>query len=473
MHTPLSRAIALIVSALGVAPGTARAQVDDRPALAAALESMIATGEPRHTTHDQGEWLQLAVDAAIGRGDQEIERLAVRAASPLTASVTRPVSSTVDLPGIEVNAQNALRVPRPVPYTARIAASVDNGQFVFLKTKVESGKSGGGRIDMLPGPAAAPGFHVVRLQAQLRFGSGAAGWTETRTLAPVYYALYGTNGDSTAAIRALVYGPVSTPVREFDPLLGDEPFAIWLSDVLSARRQENESGPDWLSHYCDERTAEAGLKSTPAAVCSVVYFGLDGDIGQIWFRTAEIRETDQGVEWVPLLAPHFEAVKLQNSAEENRLSRLPSLLDALPASRPVGDVAIMPDDIVVSPAEPIPGGVVDTTVKVRNIGSGDLHKVQVYVTFAVDPATRGATRQFVIDIPAHQSVDLKLQAAFPNGYGIVMAHALQLTEHTPFDYGMADPTPMNACALRVVNGRLASAKYLDMLLEAAGGCSGK
>ena len=34
----------------------------------------------------------------------------------------------------------------------------------------------------------------------------------------------------------------------------------------------------------------------------------------------------------------------------------------------------------------------------------------------------------MVDIPAHQSIDLKLQVAFPNGYGFVMAHALQLTD---------------------------------------------
>lgn len=474
MRPSLIRAIPFIAACtIPAVPSTAASQDDNRRGLAAALETLIATGEPRHTTHDEGEWLQLAVDAAIARGDHEIERLAVRAASPLTVWVTRPVSSTADLPTIEFNAQNALRVPRPIAYTARIAVSVDNGAFVLLKTKVASGQSPGTRIDMLPRPAAAPGFHVVRLSAQLRFGSGASGWSETRTLPPLYYAIYGAGGDSTPAIQALVYRPASTPVREFDPLLGDEPFAAWLSDVLSTRSQNTESRLHWLSQYCDERTGEAGIHSAPTAICSVVSFALGRDIGQIWFRTAEIQETDQGIEWVPLPAPQFEAVMLEGAAQQRRLSSLPSLLATLPGSRPVGDVSITPKDIVLSPAEPIPGGFAATTVTVRNVSSGDLHKVHVSVTFGVDPATRGATRQFVVDIPAQQSVDLKLDVAFPNGYGFVMAHALQLTEHSPSGDGIYDPTPLNACAIRVVNGHLASATYLETLLEAAGGCNGR
>jgi hypothetical protein len=477
MRSCLTSVLPVIAACLiATAPSTAVAQDNDRQALIAALESMITTGEPRHTTHDQGEWLQLAVDAAIARGDKEIEQLAIRAAAPLTASIDRPVISSEILPGIGIDAQNVLRVPRPVPYTARIAVSLDNGEFVTLKT-VESGKAGGGAIDMLPG-ARRPGFHVVQLRAELTFGSpgpsSAAGWTELRKLSPLYYAIYGANTEASAAIRALVYGPASTPVREFDPLLGNEPFAIWLSGVISACRTKNESGPDWMSQYCDERTGEAGSKSPRTAVCSVVYFGLGHDIGQIWFRTADIRETDQGIEWMPVSPAHFEGLVIRESAQQSRLSSLPTLLDTTPAARPIGDVSIMPDDIVVTPAEPIPGAFADANVTVRNIGDGDLHKVQVYVAFTTDPKSRGTTRQFVVDIPAQGSTDLKLQVAFPNGYGFVMAHALQLSEHSPHDNPMPDPTPDNACAFRVVNSRLAGSKYVESLFaEAAGGCNGK
>jgi len=476
LHLSLIATITLLT--LGVVTYARAPQNNERQALVAALEALIATGEPRHMTHDQGEELQLAVDAAIARGDREIEGLAARAASPLTASITRPVSSIKELPGIEFNAQNVLRVPRPVLYIAQVSASVDNGEFAVVKA-VEPGKSSGAGVNDLSAQATRPGLHVVRLKAELKFGMngqpGAAGWTETRTLAPVYYAIYDSNAESSEPVRRLIYGPASTPVREFDPMLGDEPFAVWLNGVLSARRAAATStpGPEWLSQYCDERIGEAGSKSAPTAVCSVVYFGLGRDIGQIWFRTADIRATEQGVEWVPVTPALFEGLVIKESAPQSQLSKLPLLLDAAPETRPVGDVAIMPDDIVVTPLEPQPGAFADATITVRNIGEGDLHEVNVHVAFGVDPASRGTSRQFVVDIPAQQSTDLKLQVAFPNGYGFVMAFAMQLSEHSPFDNWTPDPTPLNTCAFRIVNSRLTPPKYVESLLHDAGGCNGK
>lgn len=466
----------LAVVLVANAPASAQPQDGERRALVAALESLIATGKHVHMTHDQGEWLQRTVDTAIARGDQEIERLAVRAASPLSASVDRPVSSSDDLAGIGFDAQNALRVRRPVPYTARIAASVDNREFVEVKT-VQSGKSVGGRLDVvLPEAAARPGFHVVRLTAELTFGSGSpdtGGWTEARTLTPVSYAIYDANAESSAPMRALVYGPALTHVREFDLLLGDEPFAEWLSGVLSKRRTKSDAGPYWSSQYCDERNGEAGLRVTPTGLCSVVNFGVGRDIGQIWFRTADIHETDQGIEWIPLSPAHFEGLVIRESAPQTRLSSLPTLLDTTAAGRPAGDVSITPADIVVTPADPKPGAFASATISVRNIGDGDLYKVQVNVGFGVDPKSRPVWREFVVDIPAQQSTDLKLQVSFPNGYGFVMAHALQLSEHSPHDNPVPDPTPENSCAFRIVNGRLAPPKYVETLLGDAGGCNGK
>jgi len=73
MRPSLILAIPLLaVLLIAAGPDAVAAQDDNRAALVAALESLIATGEPRHTTHDQGEWLQLAVDAAIARGDRQI-----------------------------------------------------------------------------------------------------------------------------------------------------------------------------------------------------------------------------------------------------------------------------------------------------------------------------------------------------------------------------------------------------------------
>lgn len=471
--------VACFVAVPVLSASAADHQDNDRRALIAALESLIATGEPRHTTHDAGQQLQLGVDDAIARGDREIERLAIRAASPLTASVSRPVSSTRELPSLGFDASSVLRLKNPVPYTAQVYASVDNREFVLTRV-VRSGKSEGARVDtVLPPPAAMPGFHVVQLKANLTFGAsdqpGTSSWTEARTMNPVFYGLYDPAEASSAPMRALIYGPATTQVRELDPLLGDEPFAAWLSGVLSTRRIEKDSAPDWLSQYCDERTGEAGLKPAARAICSVVYFQSRSEIGQIWFRTAELRETERGLEWTALSPPRFEGMVIRESAQQSQqLSVLPTLLDASPQLRPVGDVSISPADIVVSPESFQPGSMIDVTITVRNAGDGDLHKTLVNVGFGSDPAARGTSRQFVLDIAARGSAELKMQAAFPAGYGFILANAMQVSEHSPHDSWTPDSTPEDACAFRVVNARLAPPKYTESLLAAAGGgCSGK
>ncbi len=77
------RVIACLATACAVtAFDPARAQTPNsephRDALIGALEALIATGAPGQTSHDEGEWLQLAVDDAIRRGDTDIERIAIR-----------------------------------------------------------------------------------------------------------------------------------------------------------------------------------------------------------------------------------------------------------------------------------------------------------------------------------------------------------------------------------------------------------
>lgn len=468
----------LLVSLLGaphIAAGQAASPQSDRQALVAALESLIATGEPRHTSHDEGEQLQHAVDAAIARGDTEVEALAIRAASPLTASIGVPVSSTREPASITFDTSTVLRVRRALSYSARVFASVDGSEFVFLRA-VRSGKGEGGSIGaVLPKAATLPGFHVLRVKAELTFAAatGAAPWTETRILRPLTYAVYDPAVEAEGPFRALVYGPSSTPVRDLDPLLGDEPFAVWLTAILSARREDADPPPDWMSHYCDERTSEAGSRLAPTAICSVVYFQARGGIGQVWFRTADIRETPRGIEWVRAAPPRFEGMVIQHSAADSRmLSSLPALLETAPESRPIGDVSIVPGDIIVSQPPPQAGGLADVTVTVRNVGEGDLHKALIHVVWGTDPKGRGTTRQFVVDIPAQGSTEIRLQARFPSGYGFVMTHGMQIGEHTPQHIWAPDPTPHDACAIRIVNPRLAPPRYTESLVEGSG-CSGR
>jgi hypothetical protein len=444
----------------------------DRAALVAALERLIVTGEPRHTTHDGGERLQLAVDEAIARGDREIERLAIRAASPLTASISPPVSSIHEPPSISFDASTVLRVKRAMPYTARLFASLDGGAFAHVRD-LQSGKGTGGRIDVLGlKTPVKPGFHVIKVRAELRFDATESrmdSWIEQRILPPLYYAVYDPADQSSAPIRALVFGPASTPVREFDRQLGAEPFAAWLSGVLSKRQGPGDHRPHWQSQYCHERTSEAGSRQTPTALCSVVYFHSLVDIGQIWFRTAEIRKTGPGVEWAPIAPAKFEGVVLPSRGQvSQQLSALPSLLDPAVETRPSGDISISSSDIVVVPSAPQPGVPADVSVTVRNIGLSDLHKVAVDVTWGSDLKVRGTSRTFVVDVAAQESANLTLQAAFPTVYGYVLAHSMQVSEHSPHERWTPDPTPENACALRIVNERLAPVGYLAELVEASG-----
>jgi hypothetical protein len=43
------------------------------------------------------------------------------------------------------------------------------------------------------------------------------------------------------------------------------------------------------------------------------------------------------------------------------------------------------------------------------------------------------------------------------------AHAMQMTEHSPFENWTPDPTPEDACAFRIVNPRTAPPRYLESL----------
>jgi hypothetical protein len=412
---------------------------EPRDAIIKALERLIATGEPEHATHDAGEWLQLAVDDAIGRGDVEVERLAIRAASPLSASIDWPVTPADHPASLQLNALTVLKVARPQPYSAHIYVSVDGGEPVQMPDQT-SGKRGGFRIDRLGEAAAQPGFHNLRVRARLTFGDpGKPAWTEVRDLPPMFYAIYDSRASSPSSARGLVYGPAAVPVRAFDPLLGEEPFAVWLNAIIARQTPPSRNEPEWTARYCSERTAEAGSRPVPTAICAAVHFVVNDEMVQLWFHTADVRVTDDAAEWVRTSPPRFEGLAVRRSAPEQRLSALPLLLAIDPPMRPMGDVVIAPEDIVVTPPTPDPGAPATVTVTVRNQGLGDLHKVAVGVSFGSNPL-EGARRMFVVDVPARGSVDVALNVAFPHGFGFVSALASQISEYAPLDSWAVDPT---------------------------------
>ena len=216
-----------------------------------ALQALIASGPKGHATHDDLEWLQLEITDAIKRRDAAIERLAIRAASPLRARIVRPVSGSDSATHIEVDAQKVLTVPRPVRYTARIFASLDGAEFVRLGD-VQSENSDHFRVTEALGPAAVvPGFHTVQVRAQLVFGrtDSTTSWTETRELPRLFYAVYdGKPSAASMEVRALLEGPGAVSARHFDPDLDDVPFNAWLVNTLSARGgNRDNAGAMWRS----------------------------------------------------------------------------------------------------------------------------------------------------------------------------------------------------------------------------------
>src|SRR5688572_13776170 len=80
----------------------ARPSESARRRVIAALETLMITGEPRHTSHDEGQWLQTEVNAAVARGDAEITSLAQRAAIPLIARAASPVSPLGSNPPVTI-----------------------------------------------------------------------------------------------------------------------------------------------------------------------------------------------------------------------------------------------------------------------------------------------------------------------------------------------------------------------------------
>lgn len=473
---PVRTAALLVVCAVALTPA-ASAQpsgADQRTATIRALEALIATGTAPHGTHDAGASLQRAVDDAIRAGDRELEQLAVRAAAPLTARISRPVSPLDDLPSLEINAQTILSLPRPVPYSAQIHASLDGGP-LFHAWDQRSGSGAGFRVDLRLGAAAArPGAHHLRLRAYLTFGDhGQPSSTEVRDLPELFYAIYDGRTPSLVDARRFIYSPAAAAASDIDPVLSGESFPVWLSGILSARRTGREPAPEWVSHYCSERTEVAGALPDQTAICSVIYFQAPGGIGQVWFRTADVRVEEDRIDWVPRSPARLEAIVIGDSAPEYpRLSMLPGLLDTDAALLPKGDVAIDPGDIVITPPIPRRGRPSKVVVTVRNRGQADLRKVLVVVSHGHSPTTRGTVRQFVVDIPASNSVNVTMDAQFPQGYGVLMAIALQLTEHAPLVGSAYDPTPNDACAFRLVNARGAPSGYLASFGDLSG-CPGK
>jgi hypothetical protein len=466
----LMMAISLVASSHAFSGG--ERGVGSRAALIAALEKLMTDGVPRHVDHDEGEWLQSAVNEAIRQGDAEIERLAIRAAAPVVARIVGPVRSINEPPSLEIDASVILKLPQTVRYVARVSASIDGSEYRVL-WELRAGQRAGRKVFTgLPPYAMQPGYHHLRLKVHYTFGDpraeGASSWSEERQLPDLAYALYDLKEVESAHAAVFLTSPTSTSAQRLDPTLPDIPFTTWLDRTFAdlTRNPEHE----WRVMYCAERTSELGVIPRSGDICSVMHFQNQSTVGQIWVRTGQISFTKAVPEWRQE-PPMLEAITLlETGTSLDSLSRLESILQSDASTWPMGDVSIDPADIVVEPSTPQAGDTVHVSVNVKNQGLSDLHGVMLELGVATD-FDRPLSRHFVIPIPKQSSKMVTLSVRLPAGYGFVFAHAMQLTEHSPFLSKMADDRDLDDAAYRVVNPKRAPAGYAASLAQACG-CRG-
>jgi len=455
--------VAILVATVPVRSQQPAAPVMDRDTLIAALERLMTTREPRHFDHDDGELLKAAVDEAMRRGDAEIARLARRASVPILARVTAPLSPTTNLPALSIEMSPVLPLGEPMP-VAEFSASVDGGDLLPIGRYTDN--SGSVISRALPEPAARPGLHHVRLRAHVTFPRSRHLQPETRDLPEIVYAIYDP-ADLRVRARLFIDNAVSITADRLDDALPRVPFGVWLADV-AARLGGGMARPDgWRATYCDERLADGGVART-RDICAVAMFlvneGLNG-VGEVWVRTGRVELAETEVQWLPV-APVFQAMVL-HSAHLDNLAALPSILVQPPETWPLGDIAVAPEDIVVSRR----GQDVDVTATIRNFGGADLHNAHVYVTTGTGAGRTAKTaglRSFVIDIPRGGSTTITATLPLTAAYGVVLIHGRQFTEHSPFGTMAPDPTPEDAVAFRVINPRAAPRDYVSLLRRGCG-----
>ena len=435
-----------------------------RARLITALERLMMTGEPHQTSVDDGQLLQLAVDDAIRSGDAEVERLAVRAAAPLFAVASKTLIKTGQPATLGIGSRLVLTVPRPIPFEAIVDVSVDGHDYWEAGTLNSS--KGSHVSAKLPDYALAPGVHHVRVRARMTFsGRQSVRWKEERQLPEVTYAVYDPRESGGPA--PLLLAPAAVSAAALDQNLPDVPIGTWLAGVLE--RAEAKRPVEWLTQYCVERTRM--MVSPPANggdLCAVAHFEAKGDMFRVWFRTGSIRITAAGAVWT-VEPPSFEGINTaQSGTALTRLSALPALLDTPRESWPTADLAIAATDIIVE--TPRPDWAI-ITVTVRNNGPIAVHGAQVMVSAASDPASRVPTRIVAVDVPGNGSADVRVETGLPAPYGVVVAQAIQISAKSPHDTWTFDPTPLDACAFRLVNVHLAPAGYIRAI-DRSSGCVG-
>jgi hypothetical protein len=455
--------LGITLTLLSAAPHRAQEpRPSTRQGVIVALEKLMITGEPRHTSHDEGQWLQTEVSAAIARGDAEITQLAQRAATPLLVAAPTPVSALGFTPPVTIEMPPVLTLPKPVAYRADLFASLDGGEFVPAGT-VSSDKRNAGLDWSLLESAKRTGLHHVRLRARIMYERSTLP-AETRGLPEVVYAIYDPTADTAFDARFYEASAKSVSARRLDATLPDVPFATWLHDL--AAPYGGKKAAEWRTTYCDEFSVEAGLPPRTGNLCTVAYFPLTGGWGEVWLRTGRIELTDSEVRWLGE-TPAVEGIRLRHSncsEVSDGLSALPGLLAAPPSSWPSADLSVAPEDITVTRTATS----VHIAAVIRNSGNANSRGAHVMITAATSAADRGITRGFVVDVPRGATTAIELSVPFSAPYGVVLAQVMQISEHMPHDSVNPDPTPDDTVAFRIVGPEHAPKGFATSLIHQCG-----
>jgi len=447
----------ILVTAAPAAAHAGQSAESSRNQVIAALEHLLATGEPRHVSHDEGEWLQEQVNLAFARQDEEIAQLSRRAASPVIARIIEPVSATSQPLQLTFWTRPVLKVSPGVDYRAEVWASVDGGELTRLGM-IESDRESG--LDRLPPEVTAAGLHHLRIRVLLTFSEASGLAPEVRDLPELVYARYDAAANRVADGRFFISSAMAVRADRLDAALPAIAFDTWLRDLVRSHGGKPEE-MQWRTTHCEARIAEAGVEPLGREICAVTDFLAKGAIARIWIRTGRVELTETEARWLGE-RPTFAGLLL-GGVEIGSLARLGDLLSTPRESWPSGDVAVAPEEITVTSAREA----VQVNAVVRNAGSEPLHGVFVAAQLS-NGTERGIIRGVVIDLPAFGTKTVSVDFPLLIPYGAVVIHALQLGEHAPFESWTPDPTPEDSFAFRLVNPRQAPSGYADWIKSQCG-----
>ncbi|PYR80575.1 MAG: hypothetical protein DMF86_00385 [Acidobacteria bacterium] len=444
----------------------------DRTRLGDALDRMIVSGEPRHVDHDEGQELQALLTTALGRDDDpELKSLAIRAAIPVVPRIDRPLFSPADPGSLHVRASRVLTLPWAVAFTATLEARPDSGAWRRV-ARIPSGRDFTERLDrVFPRAWLSPGFHDLQVRARIQYDALPDGLPreETRALPSLHYGVWSGAIEARAVTRFVERGRYVSVAR-LDAGLPDVPLAIWLMQLPYA-----EPGVEAYrrTEWCTLAAHPSGEGQTFSDVCSVAAFQApQGTVAEVWVKIGDVVIDGEQARWAES-EPSLEGAFLRRSGRAPiRLALLPTLVTAAEQAWPAPALLVRPADITVNPAAPRPGRPVALQVVVTNNGSADAYGVTIDVLAGSTPDGTGRPilhRRFIRDIPAGGQVELTAEAAYPLGFGWIMAHAMLLSDHAEWPVTDPESAVGQPVAIHIVNAAAAPQGYTAAICRHATG----